>query len=147
MKCSSPVIDTVIAKILNRWLHEQCFPKSLKIAKVMPIHKKGDRFQPQNYRSITSLTSFSKVFEKLLQKRLIKFSDKNNISTINQIKRIACRCNFANFEFIRTTIAKTSGQVCFIDLQKALDTVDQEIIVNKLERYGFWGTVLNLFRD
>ena len=51
-------------------------------------------------------------------------------------------------ELIRTTIEnKTSRQVCFIDFQKAFDTLDYEILLNKLANYGIWGAVLNSLRD
>ena len=54
-----------------------------------------------------------------------------------------CRCSF-----IRTTIdTKTSKQVLFIDLQKAFDKLDHEILVNKVKKYGFWWTVLNSLRE
>ena len=75
LKFCSPANDTVIAKFVNRCLKEQCFSKSLKIPKVVPIHKKGDRFQPQNYKANSLVTSISKVFEKLSRKWLIKFLD------------------------------------------------------------------------
>ena len=75
LKCCSPANDTVIAKFFNRCLKEQCFSKFLKIPKIVPIHKKGDRFQPQKYKANSLVTSINKVFEKLSQKWLIKFLD------------------------------------------------------------------------
>ena len=98
------------------------------------------------------MSSISKEFEKLLQKRLIKFCDKNNNLTSNQfgfrIKRTCADVSLAITEFIRTKIEnETSRQVCFIDLQKSVWTLHHEIILNKLENYGFWGTVLKLLRD
>ena len=81
LKCSSPVIEPVKAAVFNKCIEERTFPKCLKIAKVIPIFRKGDKSNPENYRPIGLLSSISKVFEKSLQSRMIKFCEKNcNIS-------------------------------------------------------------------
>ena len=55
------------------------FPHRLKIAKVIPVFKKGDRAKLSNYRPISLLSIFSKTFEKLVYKRLISYIDQNQI--------------------------------------------------------------------
>ena len=73
LKCGLPVIEPVIAAAFNKCVDERTFPKWRKIAKVVPIFKKGDKRKPENYRPISLLSSISKAFEKLLQSRMIKF--------------------------------------------------------------------------
>ena len=59
------------------------FPKCLKIAKEIPIFEKGDKRKRENYRPLSLLSSIRKVFEKLLQSRMIKFCEKNSIISAN----------------------------------------------------------------
>ena len=60
------------------------FPDTLKIASIIPLHKGGARTEPTNYRPISLLPVFAKLFEKVIKHRLITFLDGNNIITDNQ---------------------------------------------------------------
>ena len=97
LKCCSPIFEPAIAAAFNECIEERTFPKCLKIAKVIPIFRKGDRRKPESYRPISLLSSSSEVFEKLLQLRMIKFCEKNSIISGNQkkipVKKILHRCN------------------------------------------------------
>ena len=84
LKFCSPVIEPAIAAAFKRGIEERKFPKCLKDAKVIPIFKKRDKRKPENYRPLSLLSSISKVFEKLLYSRMIKFCEKNSISSGNQ---------------------------------------------------------------
>ena len=55
------------------------FPECFKIAKVIPLYKKGDKTDPHNYRPISLLSSLSKIFEKILHKRMMKFCQTNKL--------------------------------------------------------------------
>ena len=81
LKCSSPIIEKYLVQSFNGCIEKQVFPECLKIAKVLPLFKKGDESQPSNYRPLSLLSSLSKVFEKLLHKRMVKFFNKNNLFT------------------------------------------------------------------
>ena len=74
----------VIANIINNSFEEGVFPDALKIAKVVPIYKDGNKFEVENYRPISLLTSFSKIYEKLMHKRLVEFFEQNSILDENQ---------------------------------------------------------------
>ena len=65
--------------LLNRCFHDGSFPIELKLARVEPIFKSGDSSVLINYRPISILSFFAKVFEKLLCKYLIDFLDSNNV--------------------------------------------------------------------
>ena len=106
LKCCSPVIEPAIAAAFNKCIEERTFPKCLKIAKVIPKFKKGEKRNPENYRPISLLSSISKIFEKLLQSGMIKFCEKNSIISGNQYgfrsNRSCIDAIVSITEFIRT---------------------------------------------
>jgi len=80
-------VPTVLASSLYPFLdfsfNHGIFPENCKIAKVIPIHKTGDKSDPNNYRSISILTCLSKIFDKLIHKRITNFLDKKIYSSQN----------------------------------------------------------------
>ena len=79
IKLSATIIAPELVKIFNLAIREGTYPDKLKIAKVIPIFKKGDQSSVNNYRPISILSTINKIFEKILYSRLIKFVDKSNI--------------------------------------------------------------------
>ena len=84
LKCCSPVIEIYLTNCFNNCIEKQFFPNSLKIAKVIPLYKKGNANDPGNYRPICLLSSLSKVFEKLLYNRMVSFFNKKGLFTAKQ---------------------------------------------------------------
>ena len=72
-------IAKIIAVLFNKSLNQGIFPSVLKFAKVVPIHKDDSLFEVSNYRPISLLPTFSKIFEKLMYSRLIDFINKHEI--------------------------------------------------------------------
>ena len=106
-------------------------PSVLKIAKVIPIYKNQSKVDYTNYRPI----------EKLMHKRLSTFLDINNLVYSLQFgfrrKHLTTHALISPTESIRQTLDDGSfGCDIFVDLQKAFDTVDHEILLHKLEYYG-----------
>ena len=128
----------LLTKIVNSCLRIGYFPSTWKRAKVVPIHKPGKPHDlPTSYRPISLLDSFGKITEKIVLKRLNKFSKNNSIipleqfgfkkhhSTIAQLARLTDRVT-QNFNK-----KKYTGLIC-IDLEKAFDSVWHTGLVYKL---------------
>ena len=73
-----------LTKLVNLSLRAAVFPDSLKIAKVLPVYKKGDKNDYGNYRPISLLPAFSKIFERVMYNQINNFVETNNILYVNQ---------------------------------------------------------------
>ena len=122
------------------------------MAKVIPIFKKGDPTSVNNYRPISILSPINKIFEKIIYSRLINFVDKNQLLYKYQYGfRKNHSTEHALIELvdqIRLNMDKKK-MTCgiFIDLSKAFDTVNHDILLSKLENYGIRGNALDLLKS
>ena len=117
-----------------------------------PSFQKRKKKEPQDYRPISFLSSINKVFDELLQLRMIKFCEKNRIISGNQYafrpKRSCIDAIVSITEFIKTEIGRKSlGQAYFIDLQKAFDTADHIILLQKMEKYEYRGPIHDMMKS
>jgi len=127
-------------------------PDALKIGKVIPILKRGESMLPSNYRPISLLSVFDKILEKLMLKRLTSFLNKNKILYEHQFGfRKRHSTTLALIEAI-DNIYKLLDQNetvigLYLDLEKAFDTVNHEILLYKLNNYGIRGTSYAWFKN
>ena len=117
------------------------FPDSLKIAKTIPIFKKGSKLLVSNYRPISLLSNVNKILEKLMYSRIYDFLTKFGIlydlqfgfrsrhSTSHALINIIDQIN-------KSLDNKKSVCGLFVDFQKAFDTVNHSILLDKLKNYG-----------
>jgi hypothetical protein len=70
--------------MINMSIQNGIFPSKLKIAKIVPVFKSGDETDPDNYKPISLLSIFNRIFEKVMYSRLISFMDKHNVLSSSQ---------------------------------------------------------------
>ena len=116
------------------------FPTRLKYAVVKPLLKKWGKDNVANYRPISLLTSFSKVFERIIYDRLLKHIETNNILASEQFGfRTSSSTEKASYKLIDILNALNNRLMVggiFCDVQKAFDCINHNILLTKLEFYG-----------
>ena len=127
-------------------------PDSMKIAKIIPLFKSGDKTKFTNYRPVALLPQFSKILEKLFCKRLNDFIDKNTLLSESQFGFRANRSTSLAIldlvEEISTALDNKKYTIgVFIDLKKAFDTIDNNLLCKKLEYLGVRGIVNNWLKS
>ena len=141
-----------LTKIYNRCIKDGTFPDTLKSAEVHPIFKKGDKSLMTNYRPISILSAFSKIFERHIHTELTKFITKFNILHPFQF---GFRTNSSTEMALTQIIEEISenmqnGKITcsvFLDLAKAFDTVDHQTLITKLYNYGVRGLPAKLIEN
>ena len=124
----------------------------MKIARIIPIFKSGDSSDPKNYRPISLLPSFSKILKQLIYNRLISFFNKQDILHSSQHGfRTNHSTNSAIAEVLDcVTLAlnkKLLSLALFIDVSKAFDSLDHQLLFAKLNIYGVRDTALDLMKS
>ena len=145
-------IVTPLTYIANLSIESGTFPTQLKIARIVPLYKGGDKKRATNYRPISLLSVFAKILEGLVYDRLVsyfeekhlftdaQFGFRKNKSTKAALIRFINRIQHAVDDHLKTA-------AIYIDLKKAFDTVDHEILLNKLLKYGIRGVVIDWIKS
>ena len=150
LKYAATTISKPLMVIINQMLTNGIFPEKLKLAKVIPVFKSGDDQLFSNYRPISLLSSISKIFEYVIQEQLVDYLLVNNLLCNEQFGfRSGYSTELAALHLVDNMIneidnGKTPINI-YIDLSKAFDTLNHDILIHKLNYYGVKGSELKLF--
>ena len=146
------LISPILSSLINKSVLDGCFPNCLKIARVVPIFKGGAKCNVGNYRPISVLPVLSKVFERVMYKRLYRylcnlsilserqFGFREGRGTINAVVDL--------YRYLyRQLDADNYVLSIFVDFQKAFDCVSHDILLSKLWHYGVRGSCHSWFKS
>lgn len=144
MKQIYPTIITTLTELYNQSIEEAIFPEILKIGQIIPLHKGGNKHNIENYRPIANTSTIAKIFEKIVQNRLMGFLENTKYLYPQQH-------GFRKKRNTKTAVMDTTHDIkknldkgkkvgaLFIDLCKAFDTVSHKLLLKTLEDAGIRG--------
>ena len=129
-----------LTRIINSSIQNGCFPDELKAAEVTPIFKKNDDLDKENYRPVSVLPHVSKIIERVMYIQIENFMEDKLSKLLTGFRK-----NHSTQHYLVNMLQKwkstldKGGFVCaiFMDLSKAFDTMDYDMLITKLGAYGF----------
>ena len=151
VRASSAVVTRPLTLLYNASIRGAYYPTVLKTAKVIPLYKQALKDIVDNYRPISLLNCFNKIFEKLIHKQLISFLNKHLLLFQYEYGfRESHFTTLALIEIIDDIKSKLdNGEYvigAYLDLKKAFDTVNHDILCDKLDHYGIRGHSLEFLK-
>ena len=150
LKNCEPELSYILAKLFNKCLKESCFPDCWKVSSVVPVFKNvGERSTAKNYRPVSLLSVVSKVFEKLVNNRIVDHLEKCVLFSDFQYGFRSSRSTADLLTVVSDRIARAfnrSGatRAVALDISKAFDRVWQAGLLHKLKSYGISGQIFGL---
>ena len=144
------IIASILSHLINKSLQQGYFPSQFKLARVIPLHKGGSVHDINQYRPISILPLFSKIFERVVYHQLYNFFDKYEILTPFQYgfrkNKSTTQAVLNQLEYIYNNLDQNKTVISiFMDFTKAFDCIDHEILLKKLYFYGVRGTPYDWF--
>jgi hypothetical protein len=152
VKKNIDLLATPLLHIINLCFSTGSFPKIFKVAKVTPIYKSGNKGNENSYRPISLLSVFSKIIEKCMKEQLVKYLKINNLISDKQFgfrdDKNTSNALYTLNSYLRQGLNDNKYiLLLFIDLTKAFDSIDRNLLFDKLELIGVTGVALQLFKS
>ena len=157
LKAGEEVLSETITILFNSILNSSTFPKKWAYGMIIPIHKKGSKSEPENYRGIMILPHILKLFTSLLNKRLVDYLDANIALPQEQV---GFRRDYRGSDNLFALKALTDKYVkarrkryqnflytCFVDFSKAFDNISRDKLYTKLNNLGVKDKFLKIIQD
>ena len=150
LKENVDVCGRILHNIINYGISNNTFDNGMKLADITPIHKKDDKTDKKNYRPVSGLSAGSKIFKRVIQNQIGEYANKF-LSQYLCGYRKGYSVQHALMLFLETwRVAldnRGHGGAILMDLSKAFDTLDHELLIAKLNAYGFEKNSLTLIRS
>ena len=152
LKNYEPELSYILAELVNKCLKESCFPDCWKVSSVVPVpvfKNVGERSTAKNYRPVSLLSVVSKVFEKLVNNRIVDHLEKCGLFSDFQYGFRSCQSTADLLTVVSDRIARAfnrSGatRTVALDISKAFDRVWHAGLLHKLKSYGISGQIFGL---
>lgn len=146
------VIGHVLLHFVNTSLDKGEFPDALKTSTIIPIPKIANTSEAEEFRPINTLPTFEKLIERAVYEQLVEYFDKNKLLFTNQS---GFRKNHSCESALQLTVTKFKREIdggryvvaVFLDLKRAFETIDRNILLTKLRCYGIGGNVIKWFES
>ena len=152
LKPVAPVLAPILAELFNACARVRGLPQAWALGAISPLLKPGGTpTDCSSYRGITVGTLMAKLFATIVNKRVTKWAEENHLRARGQAGFRKDHRTSDQIFVLRTLIeqqrmAGTPLYVCFVDFQKAYDTVPRALLWGKLERMGIRGHIMDAIR-
>lgn len=152
LKMSFEVIGDKILDMINQSLESGIFPKKWKLTTVIPIEKISGTNKCEEFRPINMVPPYEKLLELCVNEQLVDYIETNNILSVYQAgfrRQHSCESALQTviFNWKNALNNKKLIGVVFLDFKRAFETIDRELLLLKLQKYGMGKSILDWFGD